>query len=215
MLVIVRRLRETRVDAPYGIDELLDRNVAVAALPIKVPALSRGVFHAGKRRGRISHTARVWDGGNNALERVHPGLARIVIREVIPSVALVHIDFTLCALTHKYHSSQGVACRKRTEWRHYLLCHIIPVLRGMHAGVQGRGPACCVHCGALVCLALHGRPVDQERNRVLCLRNTVVRLACGDARGGTGDDARRDGDAIEDPAADVDVMRGKVIAGAS
>lgn len=61
-------------------------------------------------------------------------------------------------------------------------------------------------------LALRGHPVNQKRDGILSLRNAIVRRASCDASGSARDDARRDGDAIKNPAADIDVVRRKVIA---
>lgn len=61
--------------------------------------------------------------------------------------------------------------------------------------------------------ALHGLPVDEQRDRVLGLRDAVVGCGGCDAGGGARGDACGDGEVLQDPAADVDVVGGEVVAG--
>jgi len=60
--------------------------------------------------------------------------------------------------------------------------------------------------------AFDGLPVDQQRNGVFCLRNTVVRLTGRDACCRTGDDAGGNGYVLKHPAADINVMGREIIA---
>ena len=83
----------------------------------------------------------------------------------------------------------------------------------MHAGLERRRPGRGVHRRAPVPAARERLPVDEERDRILGLWHAVVRLAGGDARRRARYNPRRDGFALHDPAVDIDVMRGKVIAG--
>ena len=56
-------------------------------------------------------------------------------------------------------------------------------------------------------------PVDEKRDRVLGLRDAVVGCGGRDAGGGARGDARGDREVLQDPAADVDVVGGEVVAG--
>ena len=77
----------------------------------------------------------------------------------------------------------------------------------MNTSLQRRSPGRCVNCGALVLGAADRLPVDEERDRVLRLGNTVVWLARCDACCSTCDDARGDRLVLKNPAADIDVVR--------
>jgi hypothetical protein len=66
--------------------------------------------------------------------------------------------------------------------------------------------------GSTVTLAGLALPVDKQGDGVLGLGNTVVRLASRNTGGGTGDDTSREHAILDDPTADVDVVRGKVVA---
>ena len=94
----------------------------------------------------------------------------------------------------------------------YFLSHIIPVLGRVHTGLKWRGPRCCVHSSALVLRARKRLPVDEEGDRVLSLRDAVVRRPGCDACRGAGDDPGGHGVALHHPAVDVDVVRGEVVA---
>lgn len=67
MLVVVAGLRFSRVHAARGVDELLDRDVAIPALPVEVPALRRGVFHAAD----VENAARGSAHPSSAVEAAH------------------------------------------------------------------------------------------------------------------------------------------------
>ena len=54
--------------------------------------------------------------------------------------------------------------------------------------------------------ALDGVEVDHEGDRVLSLGNAVVRLAGRDSGGSAGYHTGGDGNILQDPAADIDVM---------
>lgn len=93
----------------------------------------------------------------------------------------------------------------------YLLSHIIPVLARVDASLQRRSPASCVDGGTAVSLALRGHPVDEKRDGILSFWDAIVRRTRCDASGGARDNACRNGDAIKNPAADIDVVRRKVV----
>jgi hypothetical protein len=59
--------------------------------------------------------------------------------------------------------------------------------------------------------ALDRLPVDEQSDRVFGLRDTIVRLAGGNASRGTGNDAGWDCDVLKDPAANIDVMGRKIV----
>ena len=50
-------------------------------------------------------------------------------------------------------------------------------------------------------------PVDEKRDGVFGLRNTVVRLARGYTRGGASHDAGGNGLVLQDPTTNIDMMR--------
>lgn len=60
--------------------------------------------------------------------------------------------------------------------------------------------------------ALYRLPVDEEGNRILGLRDTVVRLASGNSSCSACDDACGNGEILQNPAADINMVRGKVVA---
>lgn len=93
-----------------------------------------------------------------------------------------------------------------------LLSHVIPMLSRMDPGLQRGCPAGGINSRATVFGAFDGLPVDEERDGVLCLWHTVVRLACSDACCRARDNTSGDGNVLQDPAADIDVMRREVIA---
>lgn len=93
-----------------------------------------------------------------------------------------------------------------------LLSHIVPVLCGVYAGLQGRSPAGRVHGGAFMFGTLEGLPVNQESDGVLGLGHTVVGLACGNTRRGAGNNTSGHSNILQNPAADVDVMRREIVA---
>lgn len=76
----------------------------------------------------------------------------------------------------------------------------------MNAGLQRRGPTGSIYTRTLVLGAFDGLPIDQERDRVLSLRNTIVRLARRYTCGSAGDDTGWDGLSIEDPTANINMM---------
>jgi hypothetical protein len=60
--------------------------------------------------------------------------------------------------------------------------------------------------------ALDRLPIHHERNGVFGLRDAVVRLACRDSGRSARDDTGWDREILKNPAADIDMMRGQVIA---
>lgn len=60
--------------------------------------------------------------------------------------------------------------------------------------------------------AAEGLPVDKERDCVLGLWHTIVRLAGCNTRSRTGDDAGGNGLVVENPAAYINMMRREIIA---
>ena len=46
-VIIVLRLRQTRIDAPGSVDEFFNGDVAVATLAVEMSTLGRSVLHAG------------------------------------------------------------------------------------------------------------------------------------------------------------------------
>ena len=91
--------------------------------------------------------------------------------------------------------------------RTHLLTHVIPMLGRVHAGFERRGPRCGVDPGPLVLGTLDRLPVHEEGDGVLGVVNAVVGLACRDPRGCARYDPCGDGFILQDPAADVNVMR--------
>jgi len=63
-----------------------------------------------------------------------------------------------------------------------------------------------------MCLAFRGLPIDQKSDGVFRLRNTIIRFACGDTGGCTGDYANWNRDVLENPAANINVVRREVVA---
>jgi len=68
-------------------------------------------------------------------------------------------------------------------------------------------PACGIHGRSLMGLALDGLPIDQEGDRILSLGHAIVWCAGGDPGSRAGHDTGRNCDVLQDPAADVDVVR--------
>ena len=145
-------------------------------------------------------------GGGYALEWVVVALSCLVDDDVVPTVRLVDVDLALGALARSAPEQarpRGLIISLRT----HLLSHVVPVLGRVHAGLERRGPGGGVHGRAPVLAALERLPVDEERDRVLGLRDAVVGCGGRDAGGGARGDARGDGEVLQDPAADVNVMR--------
>lgn len=88
-----------------------------------------------------------------------------------------------------------------------LFSHVVPVLSGMHAGLQRCGPGCRVHTRALVLGALDRLPVHKQRDGILGVVHAVVRLARGYSCRSARDYPGRDGLVLQDPAADINVVR--------
>lgn len=82
----------------------------------------------------------------------------------------------------------------------------------MHSRLERRGPRRGIHGCAPVLGALERLPVDEQGDRVLRLWHAIVRLAGRDARRGACNDARRHRVALHDPAVDIDMVRGEVVA---
>lgn len=81
----------------------------------------------------------------------------------------------------------------------------------MDTSLQRRGPTGRIYTSSLVFGAFDRLPVDHECNRVLSLRDTVVWLACCNTGGRTRDDACGVSNILQDPRADIDVVRREVI----
>lgn len=82
----------------------------------------------------------------------------------------------------------------------------------MNPSFQRRSPRCGVHRGPLVLLAGDRLPINEERYSVFCPWYAVI----GFARSYTGSSTRNDaswyGLVLQDPTANIDVMRRKVVA---
>ena len=97
------------------------------------------------------------------------------------------------------------------EW--YLLPHVVPVLCSVDASFERRRPTGGGDGGTLVLWAFERLEVDQERDRVLSFGDTIVWFAGGNPGGSAGYHTSGDRDILEDPAADINMMRREVIAG--
>lgn len=113
------------------------------------------------------------------------------------------------------------------------LSHVMEVLSGVDTGFQGRGPAGGVDGRSFVFGVCDGLPVDHEGDGVFGLFDAVVGFGGGDTSRCGGDDSGKmkvessgrrrglwkrrgnvpswDGLALDVPAVDVDVVRGKVV----
>ena len=83
----------------------------------------------------------------------------------------------------------------------------------MDASFQRCSPRCSVHRGPLVLLAGDRLPVDEQRYSIFCLWHAVVGFTCSYTSGSTRNDASRYGLVLQDPTANIDVMRRKIVAG--
>lgn len=92
--VKLRGLRLARADAPGSVNEFLNGHIAVSTLSIEVPTLGWRVFHAGDV---VSRRVRTHAKKHRALEGVVPVLPCLVLDNVIATMRLVHVDFTLSA----------------------------------------------------------------------------------------------------------------------
>ena len=82
----------------------------------------------------------------------------------------------------------------------------------MHTRLERRGPGRCVHRSALVLRARERLPVDEECDRVLRLGHAVERLARRDTSRSAGRDACGYRAPLHEPAVNVDMVRGEVVA---
>lgn len=82
----------------------------------------------------------------------------------------------------------------------------------MHTRFERGGPRGCRDGGSLVVRALERLEVDHEGDGVLGVGDTLERLASGDTGSGTGNNTSGDGDVLKNPATDVHVVRGEVVA---
>lgn len=80
------------------------------------------------------------------------------------------------------------------------------MLGRVNTRLQRCGPRCRVDCCALVSRAPDRLPVDEERDGVFRLRDTVVWLPRSDAGRCTGNNSRGYGFVLENPAADINMM---------
>lgn len=94
----------------------------------------------------------------------------------------------------------------------HLLTHVIPVLGRVYAGFERCGPGCGVDSGPSVLGTLDRLPIYEESDGVLGVVDTVVRLSCRDSGGCARYDPCGDGFILQDPAADINVMGGEVVA---
>lgn len=97
--------------------------------------------------------------------------------------------------------------------RTHLFSHVVPVLSRMNPSFQRRSPRRSVHRGSLVFLAGDRLPIDQERYSVFCLRYTVVGFACSYTCCSTRNDASWYGLVLQDPTANINVVRRKIVTG--
>jgi len=88
----------------------------------------------------------------------------------------------------------------------HLLTHIIPVLCRVNARFQRCSPRCRVYSYALVPRAVDRLPIDEERDGIFCLRDTVIGLSSSNAGCCTGNNSRRYCFVLKNPAANIDVM---------
>jgi len=93
----------------------------------------------------------------------------------------------------------------------HLFSHIIPVLSTMDAGFERRRPSRSVYTRSSVFRTLDRLPVYKKGDGILSFRYAVVRVTRCDTRCGTRDHSGWHSKVLEDPAADVDVMRRKVV----
>lgn len=83
----------------------------------------------------------------------------------------------------------------------------------MNPSFQRCRPRSSVHRGPLVSRAGNRLPINEERYGVFCLWYTVVGFPCSYAGSGTRNDASRYGLVLQDPTANIDVVRRKVVTG--
>jgi len=90
--VVICRLRLHSVDAPCSVDKLLDRNITITALAVKMTTLRWGIFHAEDARifVRSGQTYR-W----NALERIRPRFSNVVDCNIVSAMSLIDINIAL------------------------------------------------------------------------------------------------------------------------
>jgi hypothetical protein len=87
------RFRETRVNVTGGVNEFLDRNIAIPLLTVKVTGFRRRVFHA--KDDTITSRDEGFHNDTDALEGVVPRLSCVVDGDVVPTMCLIHINFPL------------------------------------------------------------------------------------------------------------------------
>lgn len=82
----------------------------------------------------------------------------------------------------------------------------------MNSSFQWRSPRRSVNRGPLVFRTGDRLPIDEEGYSVFCLGDTVIGFARSYACGSARNDASRYGLVLQDPTADVDVVRRKIVA---
>lgn len=81
------------------------------------------------------------------------------------------------------------------------------MLASVDTGLERSRPAGGVHRSSFVLGTPDRLPVHKEGDGVLGPWHTAVRLACCNTRGSAGNYASRNGKVLEDPTADIDVVR--------
>jgi hypothetical protein len=77
----------------------------------------------------------------------------------------------------------------------------------MNTRVLWGSPGCGVDSSPTVSRTREGLPIDEKRDGVFGLGNTIVRLSRGDAGCSAGHDTSRDRLSLEEPTTDIDVVR--------
>ena len=155
-----------------------------------------------RARGTGQWSTQITPNREDVLEGIVPCLSAFIGDDVVPTVGLVDIDLTLKNGVNLVATEPDGQLLGRT----HLLCHVVPVLGGMHTGLQRRSPRCGIHGRTFMPWTLEGLPVDEEGDGILRLRNAVVWLTSGNASSCAGYDARWDGLILHDPAVNVDVV---------
>ena len=93
----------------------------------------------------------------------------------------------------------------------YLLSHIVEMLCGVNTSAKRCSPASSVHTSTLVFRALVALPVDQQRNCVLGLRDTVVGFASSNTGSSRSDDTSWVRQILKEPRTNVDVVTRQII----
>lgn len=134
------------------------------------------------------------------------GLPGVIDSYVVSAVRLVNSDISLGC------KSVAISSHLEMQVQSNLLPHVVPVLRGMHARFERRRPRGSIHCSSFVLGARERLPVDEQGYGIFGIFNAIVRFPCCNAGSCACNDAGRNRLPLQDPAANVNVVRRKIVA---